>query len=117
MEKIKLKDGTEVQILDGASENTFVVPFESESEVSEIVSNLTQDNLSNFELYNASNILCTTILNKKLSTYITNIDEKTVTFKLTDVSELEQRIALLEETQEMQDEAITELAEIATSEV
>lgn len=114
MEKIILKDGSEIQINDGATENIFVVPYENESEISTMVSNLTVDNLSEIKLYNSSEVLCTTILNKKLSTYITNVDEKTVAFNLKDVSELEKRIIELETTQELQDEAITELATIAS---
>ena len=114
MEKVVLKDGTEIQIADGASENCITVPFTEEAEVSGIVTNFTQDNLAEFKIYNASGVLCTTITNKKLKTYTTNLEEKTVTLNLEDVSELESRIAELEATQEMQDVAISELAEMAT---
>lgn len=116
MEKIVLKDNTEIEIQDGATENSFTISFEDETEISAIVSNFTVDNLSEFKIYNASGVLCTTILNKKLITYVTNVDEKTIVFNLSDVSELEQRIVQLETYQEVQDEAIAELAEIATEE-
>lgn len=113
MEKIKLKDETELEICDGASENCIAVPFTEEKEVSGIVGNFTQENLKEFKIYNASNVLCTTISNKKLKTYTTNLEEKKVTLNLEDASELENRVAELEETQELQDEAITELASMA----
>lgn len=113
MEKIKLKDGTEIEICDGASENCITVPFAEETEVAGIVGNFTQDNLAKFSIYNASGVLCTTITNKKLKTYTTNLEEKTVSLNMEDVSELEIRAAELEKTQEMQDEAITELANMA----
>lgn len=115
MEKVVLKDGTEIQIADGASGNCITVPF-TEAEVSGIVANFTQDNLAEFKIYNASGVLCTTITNKKLKTYTTNLEEKTVTLNLEDVSELESRIAELEATQEMQDEAIAELAAMEAGE-
>lgn len=113
MEKIKLKDGTEIVICDGAAENCITVPFTDESEVAGIAENFTQQNLEEFKIYNASGVLCTTITNKKVKSYTTNLDEKTVTFNLEDVSKLENRVTELEATQEMQDEAIMELAEMA----
>ena len=114
MEKVVLKDGTEISILDGATENSITVPFEKESEVAGIVANFTTENLAEFKIYNASGVLCTTIANKKVKSYTTNLEEKTVTFDLEDVSELESRVSELEAMQEMQDEAIMELAELAT---
>ena len=36
MEKVVLKDGTEIKICDGAAENCITVPFTEETEVSEI---------------------------------------------------------------------------------
>ena len=113
MEKVVLKDGTDLEIYDGASENCIAVPFTEETEVAGIVENFTLENLAEFSIYNASNVLCTTITNKKLKTYTTNLEEKTVTLNLEDVSELENRVVELEKTQEMQDEAITELANMA----
>lgn len=114
MEKVVLKDGTEISILDGATENSITVPFEEETEVAGIVANFTTENLAEFKICNASGVLCTTIANKKAKSYTTNLEEKTVTFNLENVSELENRVSELEATQEMQDIAITELAEMAT---
>ena len=113
MEKVVLKDETEIVICDGAAENCITVPFTDESEVAGITENFTQQNLEEFKIYNASGVLCTTIANKKLKTYTTNMEEKTVTLNFADVSELENRVTELEATQEMQDEAIMELAEMA----
>lgn len=113
MEKIELKDGTEIEICDGAAENCIAVPFTEESEVAGIVGNFTQENLKEFKIYNASGVLCTTITNKKVKSYTTNLEENTVTLNMEDVSELENRVVELEKTQEMQDEAITELANMA----
>ncbi|MBQ2801746.1 MAG: hypothetical protein IJF03_10160 [Lachnospiraceae bacterium] len=113
MEKVVLKDETEIVICDGAAENCITVPFTDESEVAGITENFTQQNLEEFKIYNASGVLCTTITNKKVKSYTTNLEEKTVTFNLEDVSKLENRVTELEATQEMQDEAIMELAEMA----
>ena len=113
MEKVVLEDGTEIEICNGAAENCITVPFTEETEVSEIAGKFTQKNLKEFKLLNASGALCTTITNKKLKTYTVNMEEKTVTLSLEDVSELENRVAELETTQELQDEAITELASMA----
>ena len=110
MEKIKLKDETEIVIYDGAAENSITVPFEEETEVAGIAENFTAENLAEFKIYNASGVLCTTIANKKAKSYTTNLEEKTVTFNLEDVTELESRVSELEATQEMQDVAIMELA-------
>lgn len=116
MEKVVLKDGTEIKICDGAAENCIAVPFTEETEVAGIVGNFTLENLKEFKIYNASGVLCTTITNKKLKSYTTNLEEKTVTLNLEDVSELEKRLENLETTQELQDEAITELASMAAVE-
>lgn len=113
MEKVVLKDGTEIEICDGAAENCIAVPFTEETEVAGIVGNFTPENLKKFKIYNASGVLCTTITNKKVKSYTTNLEENTVTLNLEDVSELENRVAELETTQELQDEAITELASMA----
>lgn len=113
MEKIILKDETELEICDEATENSITVPFTEGTEVSGIAGNFTQDNLKEFKIYNSSGVLCTTITNKRLKSYTTNLEEKTVTFNLETVSNIEQRLDSLEETQELQDAAITELAEIA----
>lgn len=113
MEKVVLEDGTEIEICDGAAENCISVHFSEETEVAGIVENFTKENLKEFKILNASGVLCTTITNKKLKTYTVNLEEKTVTLNLEDVSELENRVAELETTQELQDEAITELALMA----
>lgn len=113
MEKIILKDGTEIKIMDGTAENCITIPFTEETEAAEIVGNFTQENLREFKVCNASGMLCITITNKKVKSYTTNLEEKTVTLNLEDVSELENRVAELETTQELQDAAIAELAEMA----
>lgn len=117
MEKVVLKDGTEVEILDGATENSFSVLCSTDEEVAEIVDKLTEENLSEFKICNESGVECTTLMDKYVKSYTVNREENTVRFNLADVDTVLKRLAELEETQVLQDEAITELAEMAAEEV
>ena len=112
MEKIVFSDGTEQEICNGAAENCVTVQYNEESEIEQIASNFTIENLSRFKILNSSGVECTTICNKKLVSYTVNAEEKTIVFNLCTVSQLEERLLKLEASQSDQDDAITELAEI-----
>lgn len=84
MEKIALKN-MEIEILNGATENAITVPFKKENDVTEIVSFFATENLNEFKILNSSNVECTTIFNKKVTSYTTNLESKTITFNLEDI--------------------------------
>ena len=113
MEKVVLKDGTELEICNGATENTLTMELTEENTVETLVSIMTEENLSEYKILTESGIECTTIKDKYVKSYTVNTEENTVRFHLADVDTVSKRLAELEATQEMQDEAIMELATMA----
>ena len=113
MEKIKLADGTEIEILGGATSNSVSVQYEQLADLDSYVDAFTEDNLEEFSILNESGEVCTTLTNKYLSSISINPTDKVALFHLADVDMIAKRLAILEATQEIQDEAIVELAEIA----
>ena len=113
MEKIKLKDGTELEICNGATENILTMQLTEENTLEKLVALMTEENLSEYKILTESGVECTTIKDKYVKTYTVNTEENTVRFHLADVDLIAKRVAELEATQEMQDEAITELAAMA----
>lgn len=112
MEKIKLANGTELEILGGATSNSVSVNYEQLADLDTYVNNLTEDNLEEYSILNESGEVCTTLTNKYLSSISVNPTDKVATFHLADVDMMAKRLAALEATQEIQDEAIVELAEM-----
>lgn len=117
MEKVVLKDGTEIEILNGATENSFSVLCCTNEEVAGIVNKLTEENLSEFKILAEDGTECTTLADKCVKSYTVNTEENVATFKLADVDAILKRLSALEETQEMQDMAISEIADIVAEEV
>lgn len=113
MEKVVLKDGTGLEIQNGATENTLTMQLTEENTLEKLVATMTEENLSEYKILTASGVECTTIKNKYVKSYTVNTEENTVKFNLADVDTVSKRLAELEATQEMQDEAITELAAMA----
>lgn len=113
MEKVVLKDGTELEIQSGATENTLTMQLTEENTLDKLVATMTEENLSEYKILTASGVECTTITDKYVKSYTVNTEENTVKFNLADVDIIAKRLAELEATQEMQDEAITELALMA----
>ena len=90
MEKIILKDGTEYEIITGATNYTFAVMVKNMIEVSRIVEKLTTENLSSFTLQLGYTTLIVT--NKALNTVSASPDEAEdfpAHFELRDVSTTE----------------------------
>ena len=114
MEKIILKDGTEIEILNGATENVIVVGATTHEEIVGLVDKLTEENLEEYTLLNSDGEECAMFENKCLDCYVVYPNKGQVQFNLMDVDVVAKRLAALEETQEMQDEAIIELAEIVS---
>lgn len=113
MEKIKLKDGTEIDIVNGATENCITVECSTLEEVGEIADQLTDENLEQYKILNSAGLECCTLENKHLESIIIYPDKGQVQFNLVDVDMVAKRLEVLEVTQEVQDMAITELAEMA----
>lgn len=113
MEKVVLKDGTGLEIQNGATENTLTMQLTEENTLEKLIATMTEENLSEYKILAESGVECTTIKNKYVKSYTVNTEENTVKFNLADVDTVAKRLAELEATQALQDEAITELAEMA----
>lgn len=112
MEKVVLKDGTEIEIMNGAVENCITVECGTLEDVGAIADKLTDENLEEYKILNFSGLECCTLENKHLESIIIYPDKGQVQFNLADVDMIAKRLEALETTQETQDEAITELAGI-----
>lgn len=123
MEKIKLKDGTELNIENGATESCIAVVTEDLTIIDTYVKALTKENLSQAVVVDENDSVISKIKNKYLTGFDgTQVVESTdfiVCFRLSNVYTMEERIAMLEAenealraSQEIQDEAIVELADI-----
>lgn len=117
-EKIVLKDGTQIEIENGAIENRIQTVIQNFSELEELCEKFTEENLENYIIQNASGLTCATIENKRLDDIrVKKVDTfYLVTFNLVDVDMLEKRVAMLEESQKelkesqnIQDGAIDDL--------
>ena len=113
MEKVVLKDGTELEIQNGATENTLTMQLTEENTLEKLVATMTEENLAEYKILTESGVECTTVKDKYVKSYTVNTEENTVKFNLADVDIISKRLAELEATQALQDEAITELAEMA----
>lgn len=112
MEKVVLKDGTEIEIVNGATENCITMEYSTLEEVGAIADKLTDENLEEYKILNSTGLECATIENKHLESIIIYPDRGRAQFNLSDVDMVVKRLEALEATQETQDEAITELAGI-----
>ena len=116
MEKIKLKDGTEIEIMNGATENCITVKISTLEEVGVIADKLTDENLEEYKILNSSGLECCTLENKHLNSFTVYTDKELTQFNLADVDMVAKRLEALESGQELQDEAIAELAAMAAGE-
>lgn len=117
MEKMILKDGEEIEIYNGAIENCITATYSTLEDVAVIVGKLTEDNLEEYKILNSAGLECCTLNNKCLESFTVYPNKGQVVFNLADVDMVEKRLGNLEATQELQDEAITELASMAAEEV
>lgn len=116
MEKIKLKDGTEISIVNGATQNCITAKCSNLKEVEEVADKLTDENLEEYKILNSVGLECSTLENKHLNSITIYPDKGQAQFHLVDVDMVAKRLEALETGQEMQDEAITELASMAAGE-
>lgn len=94
MEKIVLKDKSEIQIINASSDL-----FQCEVTAAEMASTfdkLTQQNLSRFEIQNADGDVMSIIINKAVTSC--EYKDGAATFNLRTVSDTESRLLALEET-------------------
>ena len=121
--KIKLKDGTELNIENGATGGCIAVVTEDLTIIDAYIKALTKENLSKAVVVDESEEVILTIKDKYLlgfdGTQVIESTDFIVCFRLADVYTFEERIAMLEAenealkaSQEIQDEAIVELADI-----
>lgn len=113
MEKIVLKNGERIEIENGAIENCITVKFNNLQEVASIAEKFTETNLEEYKILNSDDLECSTMANKCLESFTIYPSTGRVVFNLKDVDMESKRLKLLEETQELQDTAIAELAEMA----
>lgn len=119
MEKIKLNNGTVLEIQDGAKEYDISLVTDS---VDAIAQHFTDENLARYEILTADDSVCAIFTKKhlkKLSAEVTD-DGYLVTIVLDDVNELYERIKSLEakvESLQAEKEAIKEVVEEAEIEV
>ncbi len=117
-EKIVLKDGTEIEIENGASQNCVQIVFQDLDGFKGLHAKFTEANLENYKILNAEGLTCADISNKYLKSTLVEQKENgfLISFNLADVDMLEKRVAALEAEQvtiksgqELQDGAIADL--------
>lgn len=117
-EKIILKDGTEFEIENGASENSIQIVISNVDEFANVFKKFTESNLESYKIKNSEGLTCSIKENKYLVDAI--IKERKsdvlVTIRLSDVdmtqkqlNELKSSVSKLEASQDIQDEAINDL--------
>ena len=116
MEKLVLKDKTEINVKGGTTENQFSQTVESLVETQAVIDSLTEDNLETFELQTEDDNTLATIENKYFSSAVVTVTEDgyNVIFNLGSVDLVAKRLAQLEATQDEQDAALVELAEMVS---
>lgn len=119
MEKIVLKDKTEILVEGGTTSNTFTTVVEGTEEVKGLLDKLTEENLSNVQLQNEAGLVCAVLENKVLSNVnvisISKTSNWKVTVMLIDKDPLLIRLETLEAGQALQDNAIADMSETVYS--
>ena len=115
MEKIVLKDNTEIFLEGGTATNTFRTVVEGTQGVKMLLDSLTEDNLSNMEMQNEAGLVCAVWENKILENVnavnIVKTNNWKVTVILADKDPLLMRLEALEAEQATQNDAIAEMSE------
>lgn len=117
-EKIELKDGTEFEIENGASENNIQIVISNVDGFADVFRKFTESNLESYKIKNSDGLTCSIKENKYLVDAIVEEckSDMLVTFRLADVdmtqkqlNELKSSVSKLEASQDIQDEAINDL--------
>ena len=113
MDYIKLTDGTQVTIEDGASLDRIIHISESEADATAVCAAVTAENISHVEFYNEGAEQPYGIYDDlTLNAPPTRHDEHgavVVTISMREKTDLEKRVDALEESQEIQDGAIEDI--------
>ena len=111
---IKLKDETTITVLESTTPTQIKAEFNSVEQLDGFRQSLSDDNLSKFAYLNDAGIAIGNYENYQLdsTTYIVKDDIYKATFEIHQKSDLEVRLENLEQTQDIQDGAIGELASI-----
>ncbi|HIS61450.1 MAG TPA: hypothetical protein IAC14_04260 [Candidatus Scybalomonas excrementigallinarum] len=116
MEKLILKDKTEILLEGGTTTNMFMTVVEGTQGVKDTLDKLSGDNLSSCEIKNDGGLTCAVWENKNLvsvtSTKIEKTDNWLLTVTLKETDALTQRIEALEAGQEVQNNAIADMSEM-----
>lgn len=112
MEKLVLKDKTEIIVNGGTTENQFSRTVTSLADTQTVIDSLAEDNLETFELQTEEGNTLATIENKYFSNAVVTVTGNcyNVIFNLGNVDLVAKRLAQLEATQDEQDAALVELA-------
>ncbi|MBW4847932.1 MAG: hypothetical protein KZY87_20430 [Lachnospiraceae bacterium] len=119
MDKIKLKDGTIIEIKESSNGGSFRMRFSDPQEYLTTLAMLTQDNLSAYQVQTNEGLVCANPVNKECLTQTVSplwSDDGTlagldVTFVISDVDLLSKAVKDLQAGQETQDGAISDLGE------
>lgn len=112
MEKIRVLDKTELNILQGASENRITV-LRGELSVEEVCSKMTEENLSEYSILSESGELSAIYRDKTVVLPILlDPDNGTITFNLTNVDMVQKRLRMLEAKATAIEAENTELKEL-----
>lgn len=110
-EKIVLKDGTEIEIENGAIENCVQVMLPDLDNFKNLYVKFDESNLESYKILNAAGLTCATYENKYMKNALVERKEDgfLVSINLADVNMLEKRVIALEAGQDVQDGAIDDL--------
>lgn len=115
MEKIVLKDKTEILVQGGTATNVFTTVVAGTEGVKSLLDSLTEENLSNVEMQNEAGLVCAVWENKMLGNVnlvnIVKTNNWKITVTLADKDPLLIRLETLEAGQEVQNDAIAEMSE------
>ena len=115
MEKIVLKDKTEILVEGGTTTNVFTTIVQGTEGIKTLLDTLTEENLSNMEMQNEAGLVCAVWENRQLDNLNTNKIEKTdnwrVTVSLKEKDTVTLRLEALEAGQVLQDNAIADMSE------
>ncbi len=111
MEKIKLKDGTELEIMNGAQEGSISMKASPE-QASQTKKILTDENLEEIKILNDAGLECATYTNKHCPSFECNTDAGITVFKIEDADLYSKRLNALKASQNDQDSAIEEIGSI-----
>ncbi len=116
-EKIVLKDGTEVEIENGAMENCLQVVLPDLDGFKSLYGKFSEANLENYSIKNAAGLTCATYENKHAKNALVEQKENgfQISFNLADVDMVSKRLDALEASQNLQDGAITDLGDVVSA--